>query len=65
MSAGGHLLMGSRVSDADIRYYETRAKQEAEAAVTASNETVASAHRLLALEYEAHAKALRKNERVP
>jgi hypothetical protein len=47
------------MSDENLRYYEERARQEAEAAEKAAGLTAASAHRLLAIEYEAHAKALR------
>ena len=48
------------MSNDDIRYYEQRARQEAEAAEKAAEKTAASAHRLLAIEYEAHAKSLRQ-----
>jgi hypothetical protein len=48
------------MSKENIQYYEERARQEAEAAEKAESEAAASAHRLLAIEYEAHAKELRE-----
>lgn len=53
------------MSKADIIYYEDRARQEARAAAEAKGETAASAHRLLAIEYENHAKALRDEAAAP
>jgi hypothetical protein len=47
------------MSNENLRYYEERARQEAQAAESAADPTAASAHRLLAIEYEAQAKALR------
>ena len=47
------------MSDENLRYYERRAREEAEAARQAADPTVSSAHRLLAIEYEAHAEILR------
>lgn len=43
-----------------LSYYENRARREEAAAVAASSPQVASAHRLLAIEYEAEARELRK-----
>jgi hypothetical protein len=42
-----------------LEYYERRARDEAAAAASASSAEVASAHRLLAIEYEAQARDLR------
>jgi len=53
------------MSKEDISYYEDRARQEARAAEQADSETAASAHRLLAIEYEAHAKSLRERSAMP
>jgi hypothetical protein len=53
------------MSDDDVSYYEERARQEAQAAERAESETAASAHRLLALEYEAHARSLRERPAMP
>lgn len=53
------------MSNDDITYYEQRARQEARAAEEADSETAASAHRLLAIEYEAHAKSLRERSAMP
>ncbi|MCF8709226.1 hypothetical protein [Rhizorhapis sp. SPR117] len=47
-------------SDDDLRFYEERARQEKAAAEAAKSPEAASAHRLLALEYEAHACDLRQ-----
>lgn len=48
------------MSEDDLSYYEMRARQEANAAAAARDRPeVASAHRLLAVEYEAHARELR------
>ena len=47
----------------DLRFYEERARQEKAAAEAANSKEAASAHRLLAIEYEAHARELR--ERSP
>ncbi len=43
----------------DLRYYEERARQERAAAEAATRPEVASAHRLLAIEYAAQARELR------
>jgi hypothetical protein len=59
----GSLFEEAQMSSDNLRYYEERARQETEAAEKADHPTAASAHRLLAIEYEAHAKALR--DRVP
>lgn len=50
------------MTDADIEYYERRARQEAEAAASSTKAETASAHRLLAIEYEAHPRDLRKGQ---
>jgi hypothetical protein len=44
----------------NLSYYEQRAQEEAIAADTAVEPAIASAHRLLAIEYAAHARALRE-----
>jgi hypothetical protein len=46
-------------SDDSLRFYEERARLEREAAEKAGNPAIASAHRLLAIEYEAQARELR------
>lgn len=43
----------------NLEFYERRAREEAEAAKAATSREAASAHRFLALEYEARAKDLR------
>lgn len=48
------------MSGNDLSYYEKRAREEADAARKAISEVAASAHQLLALEYEAHARDLRR-----
>lgn len=53
------------MTDEDVGYYEKRARQETRAAEEARSEPAASAHRLLALEYEAHAKSLRERPAMP
>jgi hypothetical protein len=45
--------------DDSLRFYEDRARLEREAAERADNPAIASAHRLLAIEYEAQARELR------
>lgn len=50
------------MADDDIEYYERRARQEAEAAESSPKAEAASAHRLLAIEYEAHARELRNGQ---
>lgn len=47
------------VTNDNLEYYERRAREEAEAAEKATSAEAASAHRLLAIEYEAHARELR------
>lgn len=47
------------MSRESLKYYERRARDEAAAAGSASSIEVASAHRLLAIEYEAQARDLR------
>ncbi|MDX3910695.1 MAG: hypothetical protein QHC67_12885 [Sphingobium sp.] len=44
----------------DLRFYEERAGQEKAASEAASTPEAASAHRLLAIQYEAHAHELRE-----
>lgn len=46
--------------DGDLRFYEERARQERAAADAAKSPEAASAHRLLALEYEGHVRELRE-----
>lgn len=53
-------LSTSAPRDDDLRFYEERACQEKAAAEVASTPEIASAHRLLAIEYEAHACELRE-----
>jgi hypothetical protein len=43
----------------DVGYYERRAREEDAAAEAASDPVIASAHRLLAIEYADHAKSRR------
>ncbi len=45
-------------------YCERRAREEAEAADSAKSAEAASAHRLLAIEYEAHARELRRRTKT-
>lgn len=47
-------------SDDDLRFYEERARQEKAAVEAATCREAASAHRLLAIQYEAHARELRE-----
>ena len=61
----GYRYREAKMSDEDLRYYEQRARQEARAADEADSKTAASAHRLLAIEYEAHAKMLRDRAAMP
>lgn len=49
------------MSEDDLRYYERRAREEADAAALSTNASAASVHRLLAIEYSAHARELRGN----
>jgi len=44
----------------DLSYYERRAREESAAADAAVDPTVASARRLLAIQYEAEARELRR-----
>ncbi len=53
------------MSKDDVSYYEERARQEERAANDAQSETAASAHRFLAMEYEAHARSLRDKGAMP
>lgn len=47
------------MSEDDLAFYERRAREEAQAATHNSSPELASAHRLLALEYQARAAELR------
>lgn len=47
------------MSREDLEYYERRARDEAAAAASAHSVEAASAHRLMAIEYEAQAQKLR------
>jgi len=51
------------MNDQNVEYYERRAKEEFAAAAASTTESVASAHRLLAIEYAAEAKELRLMKR--
>src|SRR3546814_12218793 len=53
-------LSTSAPRDDDLRFYEERACQEKAAAEVASTPEIASAHRLLSIEYAAHACELRE-----
>lgn len=46
------------MSEGNLAYYERRARQEAEAAAVADQPGIASAHRLLAVQYEDRAREL-------
>lgn len=50
------------MTEQKVEYYERRAREEAVAAEAASCVEAASAHRLLAIEYEAHARELRSGQ---
>lgn len=47
------------MTEDDLEYYERRGREEAESAATSTSVEAASAHRLLAIEYEAQARDLR------
>lgn len=47
------------MTDDNLEYYERRAREETEAATLATSVGAASAHRLLAIEYEAQVRELR------
>ncbi|MFT3966057.1 MAG: hypothetical protein QM690_09265 [Sphingobium sp.] len=49
----------------DLSYYEQRAREERVAAASATRPQIASAHRLLAIEYEAQARELRAQLKMP
>lgn len=53
------------VTTDNLEYYERRAREETEAAETATSAEAASAHRLLAIEYEAQARELRGRTERP
>lgn len=46
------------MTDDNLAYYQRRAQEEAEAAASATSSEAASAHRLLATQYEAEAREL-------
>jgi hypothetical protein len=50
------------MTDDNLAYYERRARDEAEAAESSASIEAASAHRLLAIEYEAQARELRNQQ---
>ena len=50
--------------EANLDYYERRAREEEDAARLAIKPEVASAHRLLAIEYAAHARELGSDYRI-
>ena len=47
------------MSTEDLEYYERRAREETDAAEAAASPEAASAHRLLAIQYEAQVRELR------
>lgn len=47
------------MSEDNLAFYERRARQEAQAAASASSPAMASAHRLLSIQYEDRAGELR------
>ena len=49
----------TEVIENELEYHERRAREEMDAAGSSSGAQVASAHRLLAIEYEAQANELR------
>ena len=51
--------------DDNLEYYERCAREEAAAAEASSSTEAASAHRLLAIEYEAQARELRNQSLRP
>lgn len=53
------------MSDDNLEYYERRAREEHNAEAVATSAEAASAHRLLALEYEAQARDLRDGQQRP
>lgn len=57
MAGEGYLI--ARQADS-LSYYEERARREEAAAEAASNPQIASVHRLLAIQYAAEARELRK-----
>lgn len=50
------------MTEDNLEYYERRAREEIEAAEKAASIEAASAHRLLAIEYEGHARELRTSQ---
>lgn len=52
------------MDETNLEYYERRAREEAELAASSSSAETSSAHRLLAIDYEAHARELRSNQRT-
>jgi hypothetical protein len=53
------------MTDDNLDYYERRAHDEAEAADSSASIEAASAHRLLAIEYDAQARELRNQQTRP
>jgi hypothetical protein len=60
--------MEASVSEENLAFYERRARQEADAAASAGSPAVASAHRLLSIQYEQefreHRAAFQRPRRV-
>ncbi len=52
------------MNEQNLEYYERRAREEAAAAAQSPSAGVASAHRLLAIEYAAQAREVRSRDRV-
>ncbi len=52
------------MSEANVSYYERRAREEERAARLATKPEVVSAHRQLAIEYAAHARELGSDYRI-
>jgi hypothetical protein len=50
------------MTEDNLEYYERRAREEAKAVAASDNISAASVHRLLATEYEAQARDLRKGQ---
>jgi hypothetical protein len=57
--------MEASMSEDNLAFYERRARQEAEAAASAASPAVASAHRLLSIQYEDELRELRAIHRHP
>lgn len=52
------------MNEQNLEYYERRAREEAAAAAQSSSAGVASAHRLLAIEYAAQAREVRSRAQI-